>query len=160
MANYPKWFASMTLRDNADRTSIWQIRVPEATAKLYFAAADKAARDATAIGLLFAQVLLCTDMVLESQGVTVLDETAPLTLPASGVARGNKIVLLGEAGPDPWKLTIPGRKASAFTLKTNSVEIDIDEAGALNSLIALIMTTGIGTNNGLAINVLEGMIND
>jgi hypothetical protein len=159
MANYPKWYASMTLRDYANRPSVVNVRVPEATAKLYFAAADKAARDATAIGLLFAGLLTVTEMVEESRSCYVQDETAPVVLPATGVVRGNKAVLLGETGAEGYRLSIPGRKAASYTLKTNSIEIDIEADGDFKDFIALLETAALGVG-GLAVAITEAILND
>lgn len=159
MANYPKWFASMTLRDYANRPSVVAIRVPEATAKLYMAAADKAARDATAIGLYFAGLLTVTEMVEESRSVYVMDETAPVTLPATGVVRGNKAVMLGETGAEGYRLSIPGRDASSYTLKTNSIEVDINADGAFKDFIALLETVALGVG-GLSVSITEAILND
>lgn len=159
MANYPRWLASMTLRDYAERDSVFQVYVPEATAKLYFAANDKAARDATAIGTMFAALLDCTQMEEVQRAVTVIDEKAPVPSAADGVARGNKIVMYGQTGPDGWTQSIPGRDPAAYTLKTNSIEIDIEAAGYFKTFYESLQTVCVG-KGGLAIDVQSAAIND
>jgi hypothetical protein len=159
MANYEQWEASMTLRDGADRPSTVSIFVPKATAQAYFAAADKAARDATAIGGWFAKVLTVSAMVEESRRVTVIDLNAPYTIPDEAVLRGNKIVLLGQTGPKPYKLTIPGRDATSYTPKTDSIEIDVDAAGDLKTFIESTETVALGSG-GVAVDVQKALVND
>lgn len=159
MANYPEWNCSLNLRDGADRASSVQFRVPEATAKLYMAAADRAARDATAVGLIFDAILLTTDMVEESRSVSVVDISSPYSIPAETVLRGNKIVLLGLTGAKGYKLTIPGRDATSYTPKADSIEIDIAANGDLKDLITL-LDAGIVGSNGLAVTVTKGYVND
>lgn len=159
MANYPRWEASITLKDGANRTSTVSIFVPEATAKLYFAAADKAARDATAIGGFFADVLTVSSMVEVDRSVRVVDVTAPVTIPAETVLRGNKIVLLGQTGAQGYKLTIPGRDATAFTPKPDSIEIDIEAAGDLADFITSLEAVALGVG-GLSVDVQKGLVND
>lgn len=159
MANYPRWTASMTLRDYAERDSVWQVYVPEATAKLYFAAADKTARDATAIGGLFTKLLTVSKMKEVQRQVSVIDEMAPVASVDVGVARGNKIVMYGQTGPDGWTLSVPGRDDASFTLKTNSIEIDIEEAGDFKTFYEAVETVAVG-KGGLAIDVQAASIND
>lgn len=159
MANYPRWMASITLMDNAERKSVVEFYVPEATAKLYFAAADKTARDTTALGVLFSDIQACTEMNLVQQMVSVVDELAPVTIPASGVVRGNKVVLAGQTGPNPFLVTIPGRDSTAYTLKTNSIEIDIEADGALKTLIQQIQTICVGIH-GESVDIQKAYLND
>lgn len=159
MANYPRWFATVNLRDNANRPSSVQFYVPEATAKLYFAAADKTARDATAIGQLFTKLLTTTEMAVESVSVSIVDETAPVVLPASGVVRGNKIVMNGLTGPDAFTISIPGRKAASYTLKTNSIDIDIEADGDFKTFMQAMEGACLG-RGGLAVDIQEAYLND
>lgn len=159
MANYEMWEFSLNLRDGADRPSSVQARVPKTTAQLYFAAADKAARDATAIGLIFAALLTVTGMVEESRSVTVMDVNSPYTIPDETVLRGNKIVLLGLTGAKGYKLTLPGRDPTSYTPKADSIEIDIAATGNLADLITL-LDAGILGSNGVAVNITKGYVND
>lgn len=159
MANYPRWLASMTLRDYAQRDSVWQIYVPEATAKLYFAAADKAARDATAIGVLFGYLLTVSKMSEVQRQVSVVDETAPVAAVASGVFRGNKIVMYGQTGPDGWTLSVPGRDETAYTLQTNNIDIDIEAAGDFKTFYEQVEVVALG-KGGLAVAVQAAQVND
>lgn len=159
MANFPGWTASITLRDGADRPSTVQFYVPEATAKLYFAAADKAARDATAIGLLFAAVLTLTGMVEESRSVQVTDITSPYTIPAETVLRGNKLVLGYLSGARSFTISFPGRDTTAYTPKADSIEVDFEDAGDLADFITLFESTALGIT-GLAVSVNKAYVND
>jgi len=159
MANYPTWFASLTVRDGAQRASTIQFRVPEATAKLYFAAADKAARDATAIGLLFAAFLTLTGATEQMRSVTVQDEAAPVSYPAETVLRGNKIVAGYHSGAGDFNITVPARDETAYTQKENSIEIDIAAAGDFADWITLFESTALGPN-GLAVDVFKAYVND
>lgn len=93
MANYPAWYCEIGLIDGALRKSSVVFRVPEATAKLYMAAADKAARDATAIGGLLTKVLTVTQMAETFRKCWVEDKTAPVSAVADDILRGNKIVV-------------------------------------------------------------------
>jgi len=159
LANYPTWVASLTVRDGAQRASTIQFRVPEVTAKLYFAAVDKAARDATAIGLLFAAFLTLTSGVEQMRSVTVMDETAPVTYPAEAILRGNKIVVGYHSGAQDPKITVPARDATAYTQKEDSIEIDITAAGDFADWITLFESTALGPQ-GLAVEVFKAYLND
>ena len=159
MANYPTWYCSLTVRDGAQRPSTITFRVPEATAKLYFAAADKAARDATAIGLLFDGFLTCTEGVEEARSVTVRDEQAPVTFPLDSVLRGNKIVVGYHTGAEDNLISIPARDATAYTQKADSIEIDISAAGDFADWITLFEASALGPT-GLAVDVFKAYLND
>ncbi len=159
MANFPTWFCSLTVRDGAQRPSTITFRVPEATAKLYFAAVDKAARDATAIGLLLDGFLTLTSGVEESRSVTVRDEQAPVTFPDEAVLRGNKIVVGYHTGAEDNKITIPARDGTAYTQKEDSIEIDITAAGDFADWVTLFEAAALGPT-GLAVDVFKAYLND
>lgn len=159
MANFPKYEASLTVKDNAGRPSVVSFYVPFATAQAYWAAADKAARDATTIGVFFTKLMACVDGVEVSRQVTLIDETDPFSLPASGVVRGNKIVIAGTGGGKPYIVSLPTRKASSYTLKPNSIDIDIEAVGAFATFVDAIGATAVDSN-GNSINVTKAYLND
>ncbi len=159
MANYPKWYAEIGLRDGVLRNSRMVFRVPEATAKLYFAAADKAARDATAIGGLLTACLTVTQMTETYRKVWVEDETAPVTTLADTILRGNKVTVGYESGADNFVFTIPARDASAYTQNADQLSIDIEAAGDFKTFYELVETVCIGPT-GLSLNVTKAYIND
>lgn len=159
MANYERAVASVTVVDGANRPSVVQVYVPLATAKLFWAAADKAARDATAIGVLFAKLAAVTAGVIQSTSVTLIDETAPISIPAETVLRGNKLVLALASGTDVYRLSIPARDATAYTPKADSIEVDFAAAGDLADFISQLETVSIG-KNGLSQDVIKAYVND
>lgn len=159
MATYSRWLASLTVVDGANRPSTIQFFVPEATAKLYAAAANEAARDATAIGLLFAALETVTAAAKSQRSVQFIDEYAPVTIPSESVLRGNKLVLGYQGGADMYRLTIPARDATAYTPKTDSIEVDFAAAGDLADMITLLESTAIA-KNGASVNVVKAYVND
>lgn len=159
MADFERWQVSLTVIDGANRASTIQYYVPEATAKLYFAAADLAARAATAIGLLNAAIMTVTSAARATTTVSVTDEIAPVTLPAETVLRGNKLVLALQGGTDIYRLTIPARDATAYTPKADSIEVDFAETGDLATMIGLLESTAIA-KNGQSVKVIKAYVND
>lgn len=159
MANFPRYLASITVKDNANRPSTASWFVPFATAQTYWAAADKAARDATAIGLLFQKALACMEGVEVSRQVTLIDETDPYALPASGVVRGNKIEVAGTGGGKPYIMSLPTRKAASYTLKANSIDIDITAPGDFATYLTALEATAVDSN-GNSINITKAYLND
>lgn len=159
MANYPTWVAEIGLRDGVKRDSIMSFRVPEATAKLYMAAVDKAARDATAIGLLLSAVLTVSLCAERYRRVYVEDKTAPVTNPADTVLRGNKVVVGYQSGPGNYTFTIPGRDPSAYTQNADEVTIDISATGEFADFLALVASTALGPT-GLSVAATEAYLND
>jgi hypothetical protein len=159
MANYPEWYAEMTLVDGVGRTSVVSARVPEATAKLYFAAADKAARDATAIGVHFSKLLEVTLCEEQSRRVYVIDKTAPVGAIDDSVLRGNKIVVGFQSGAGNYTFTLPGRDATAYTQKTDEPEIDISAAGDFKTFYESFETVCLGPT-GLSADVTKAYLND
>jgi hypothetical protein len=159
MANYERWTASLTVRDGANRPSTMQWYVPKATAQLYFAAADKSARDATAIGILFAKALAVTAGAEETRSVTVVDESAPVTIPSETVLRGNKLVIGFAAEADQYQQTVPARDATAYTPKADSIEVDFAASGDLADYITAFQATAIGKNGG-SVTVNKAYVND
>lgn len=159
MTNYPQWSAEITVRDGVGRDATVQFYVPEATAKLYFAAADKAARDATAVGQLFAAVKLCMSGSEVSRKVWVQDLTAPVTNVADDILRGNKIAVGYQAAGRNYTFTIPTRNASSYTQKTDSIEIDLGAAGDFADFVTAFNATCLSVN-GTGATVTKAKLND
>ncbi len=159
MANYPQWYAEIGLRDGVNRNSRMVFRVPEATAKLYMAAADKAARDATAIGGLLTACLTVTQMNETYRKVWVTDETAPVAALADTILRGNKLTVGYATGADNNSFTVPARDASAFTQNADELSIDIEAAGDFKTWYELVESVCLGPT-GLAMTVTKAYIND
>lgn len=159
MANYPHWVMQITLQDGVGRDSVMAFYVPEATAKLYFAAADKAARDATAIGVLFGKILAVTECQEVARRVYVEDLTSPLSALDDDILRGNKIVVHAQAGADPLTFTVPGRDATSYTQNSDKVTIDISAAGDFKTFYEGVQSVCI-SRHGESINVLAANLND
>ncbi len=159
MANYPEWYAEMTVMDGVQRTSTMSFRVPEATAKLYVAAADKAARDATAIGVFFAALLETTLCAEVSRRVYVIDKNMPVGAVDDTVLRGNKIVVGYQSGAGNFTFTIPGRDGTSYTQKPDEPEIDITASGDFKTFYESFETVCLGPN-GIAVDVTKAYLND
>lgn len=159
MTNYPKWVAEITVRDGVGRDSTVQFYVPEATAKLYFAAADKAARDATAIGTLFTDVMACMSGAEVQRKVWVEDLTSPVTNPSDDVLRGNKIAVGYQAAGRNYTFTIPTRNPASYTQKTDSIEIDLAAAGDFADFVTQFNAVCLSVN-GTAATVTKAKLND
>lgn len=159
MANYPSWVAEIGLIDGVTRHSTMSFRVPEATAKTYMAAADKAARDATAIGLLLSACLTVTSMEETYRRVYVEDLNSPVGDVADTILRGNKIVVGYQSGPGNFTFTIPGRDGTAYTQQADKVSLDLSATDAFTDFISLVESTALGPG-GLAISVTKAYLND
>lgn len=159
MAAYEEAYAEITTIDGVNRTSTTTWRVPIATAKTYLAAADRAARDATAIGLLFAAFLQCTLSSMQSRRVYILDKDAPIAPIADTVLRGNKLVVGYESGGKNYTFTIPARDGTAYTQNPNEPTVDITAAGDFADFITALESTVVGPNN-IAVDVTKAYLND
>jgi hypothetical protein len=159
MANYPSWVAEIGLQDGVNRRSTMAFYVPEATAKLYMAAADKAARDATAIGTFLTLCLTVTEMTEVYRRVYVQDLTSPVSALDDDILRGNKIVVGFQSGPKNFTMTIPGRDATAYTQKADSPEIDISAAGDFKTWYEAFETACLSID-GLSVDVTKAYLND
>jgi len=159
MANVEHWVAQITLMDGVQRTSVMAFYVPEATAKLYFAATDKTARDATAIGQLFAKVLTVTEMQGAARRVYIEDKEDTLTALDDDVLRGNKIVVHAQTGGDPLTFTIPGRDATSYVQNSDKVTIDIEATSDFKTFYEAVEATCI-SRHGDAIVVVGANLND
>lgn len=159
MANIEKWVMQITLKDGVKRDSSMAFYVPAATAKAYCAAADKAARDATVIGTMFADILACTQMTEVARRVYVEDQTDPVPAVADTILRGNKIVVQASAGGTPLTFTIPGRDPSSYTQDADHLTINIGSAGDFKTLIDAIAANCISVH-GDSITVVGAYLND
>jgi len=159
MANYPSWVMEQGLIDGVGRHSVMSFQVPAATAKTYMAAADKTARDATAIGLLFAANLTVTKMSEVYRRVYVNDLESPIAPIADDILRGNKIVVQVQTGPKNLKFTIPARDETAYTQNADELTIDIVASGDFADWIALVESTTLGVD-GLAQSVTGAYLVD
>lgn len=159
MANYPTWVAEIGLRDGVNRNSTVSFRIPEATAKTYMAAADKTARDATAVGLLLTAVKTLTLMSETYRRVYVQDLTKPIGAIADTILRGNKFTLGYESGAGQFSFTIPGRDPSCYVQNADELSLDIAATSALADFITLFESTCLGPS-GLSVSANLGYIND
>jgi hypothetical protein len=158
MANFERAKAFITFKDGANRTSTVEWNVPLATARAYWAAANKGARDATAIGLLFAAAALCSLLVVERTGVYLEDQESPITLPAKTALRGNKIVTGFLSNAKNYTFTLPGRDPTKYT-PSSGITIDFEAEGDYADFLALFQSTCISDNGG-PVTVMEAYVND
>jgi len=159
MAQYPSWVAEIGLMDGVGRASSVSFRVPSATAQAYFAAADKAARDATAIGLLLTAVKTLTLMTEVYRKVYVQDLEKPIGAIADTILRGNKFTIGYESGIGTYSFTIPGRDESSYVQNADALSIDFAADSDLADFITLFESTCVGPN-GVAVSVNKAYIND
>jgi hypothetical protein len=158
MANFERAKAYMTWKDGANRSTTTEFYVPLATARTFWAAANKAARDATAIGLLFAAAAQCSLLTLERTGVYLEDQESPITLPAKTALRGNKIVTGFLSNAKNYTFTLPGRDPTAYT-PGSGITIDFEAAGDYADFLTLFESTCISDNGGPVL-VMEAYVND
>lgn len=159
MAIFNSWFATVTVKDGANRDSIISINVPAATAQAYLAAADDAARAASTVGALLTAAVAATGGAEVKRSVSIESITDPVTIPAEEVLRGNKVVLGVASGGANFTMTLPCRDASKYTPKPDSIEIDIDANGPLKTFIGL-YNAGAVSVRGSSVRVTKAYVND
>lgn len=161
MANFPQYLASVTVRDGAGRDGVVQLYVPLASGQAYWAAADKAARDATAVGQLLSKAVAATGGVEVQRSVSLMDITDPVTLPDEDILRGNKVVIGYRSSGRAFTLTLPCRTGDVadYTQKPDSIEIDIDAAGDLKTFIQAMEATALSIT-GSSVDVVKAYVND
>lgn len=161
MANFPVYEVGVTVRDGAGRDSSIQMYVPLATFQTYAAAADKAARDATAVGGLLSKAVAATAGAEVKRWATIADITDPVTLPAEDILRGNKIVLGFRSSGRAFTMTLPCRSGNVadYTQKPDSIEIDLEAAGDLATFITAFNAAAISIT-GSSVAVDKAYVND
>lgn len=159
MAFFIRPYATVTLRDGIGRESVWQAYVSQATAQAYAAAADSAARAATALGILFTKLAAVTDMEVISKGIGYMEVNDAPGDPADSVLRGNKLQFFFQGSGRSFTFTVPGRKASAYTQQTNSLEIALDTPTAMSDFVDA-FNTNCKDINGSSVTVMSAQIVD
>lgn len=154
-------YASVTFLDSANRKTTTRIRVSEADAKAYVAAADEAAADATNVGLLLASIDDLTELTFVAKGVDfVYEENSPV-LPTAAF-RGNKAVFgYGSASARDFTISIPGRDNTVLNLNGVSIPVsggaESTEVAAFNTQL---VATGLDINGNAITGLIYGRIND
>lgn len=161
MANFPVYEVGVTVRDGAGRDSVISMYVPLATFQAYAAAADKAARDATAVGGLLSKAVAATGGAEVKRYASIADITDPVTLPDEDILRGNKIVIGYRSGGRAFTMTLPCRTGlvADYTQKPDSIEIDITAAGDLATFITAFNAAAVSIS-GSSVVVDKAYVND
>jgi len=158
----PKWQATVTLRDSAQRDTSVSIYVSKTNADLWNNAANQAAREATPIGAWYLALLDMTQCNPISVSVASgLQENLPVT-PDSGL-RGNKAVFTvsGSTGTKQ-QTTIPAYIVLNLPVEDDNLTIDVGlstptEWGAYKTAFLAVALTNEG--NTVA-GFITGKLND
>lgn len=125
MAEIARYLLSVTVVDGVNRDSVIQYYIKAADAKAYFAAADTAARAATAIGVLIQRVLAITlagALKWAVSGEFAQDDPRPID---DDVLRGNKLSFGLSSGGRGLTTTIPARNPAEYTQSADSLNISL-----------------------------------
>lgn len=150
MAIFDKYVASTAGVDGANRPWSVSVYVDATDAKSYFAAADKATRDATKVGLLLAAIDNMMDAGATKHLIQLEELNDAIPVPSEDVLRGNKIDIFYSAGGRNFDFTIPCRKVDRYTQKENSIELELDTPAAMTGLITQIEDTLISVGGQAA----------
>lgn len=152
MAWVERYVAKQTFIDSTGKSSTVETRVAGAAATTYLTAADKAARDATSIGVYFAKTAALSSAVEYQRSVEKVDEQDAVTDAAAGVYHFDKIAVSTRAGLDNYSATIPARKMSALNLADDGVTIDTSDSGAVQEYVTALQAVSVA-KNGASVTV-------
>jgi len=133
------------------RISVWRQRVKSVSAQAYIAAADDAARAATAIGVLFAAVDAMSNGTKMNYGIHQIIEDGSVAPPDpdAGIYAFDKFAYAYKASFDNYQGTIPGRNMGAVFLESDGVSIVIGSGAQTQTadFIAALEAVALGKNN-------------
>jgi hypothetical protein len=159
VANFTRYVLSITFKDGVQRDSVVSYYVLPAEAKAYFAAADKAARDASALGVLATKVKAMTLMFPVQVSVSIEDVTDPVTIPAVTTLRGNKLAFAMRSGGRGLTTTIPGRDPASFEQGPDSLLVALDTPSAMDDFV-LAVGGHVVDQFGNTVSIIEGRVVD
>lgn len=159
MAVFTRYILSIDFIDGVERHSIASYYVKAAEAQAYFAAANLAARQASALGVLATKIEAMSLMFPVSVSVSIEDVTDPVIIPAVTTLRGNKLAFAMRSGGRGLTTTIPGRDPSTFTQGANSLIVDLTTPTEMNDYV-LAVDGHVVDQFGNAVSIIEGKVVD
>jgi len=151
MAFQPQYRLHIGGKDGVLRPFEIKCYVTEASAQLYFAAADEAARALTTVGVLMTRLIAMQSGFITDKGLTLVEiNDAEFTNPADTVLRGNKLNVGLHAGIKNPVFNIPCRAPTAFTQKDDSLDCKLDTPVAMTNLITAYEAIGVDSNGNAA----------
>lgn len=149
--------------DSADRKVPWSVFISEANAKLYVAAADQAARDATAVGTLLTRTRALSRLHVLDYGVRYLHREDTTVKPTDEeYLRGNKAVfMMTGLGGAARKNSIPGRHMGNIQAQPSNglMVIVLDDGASVADWVTSMEAVGLDQYGG-ALTVVQGYLND
>lgn len=166
MAETMVYYAQLTLGDRAKKTTTFEVRVSPSDAQTWFAAANEAARDATAVGVLLDAVFAVVgSSQYKSKGVVGRAENDAFVFPfgEGETYNSNKInvsytTTLGGL-PRNLQVTIPQRDPGSYELESNGINIVLNDADEIAALVTALEATALSPY-GTAITIVEMTVND
>jgi len=133
------------------KISVWRQRIKTVSAQAYIAAADDAARAATAVGVLFAAVDAMSNGTKMTYGVHLIIEDGSVAPPASddGIYPFDKFAYSYKAAFDNYQGTIPGRNMGAVFIESDGISIVIGSGAQTQTadFITALEAVALGKNN-------------
>jgi len=152
-------YVSVSILDGVGRTSVWQAYITLAEAQAYVAAANQAARDATAVGVLVAKLTAIINGAIAATSVCLsVVNTAPGNV-ADTVLRGDKWEFFFQADGRNYVFTVPTRDDAAMTQSPNSLGIALDDPTAMADFVSQYNTVARSINGG-AVEIVKAVIVD
>lgn len=149
MAWVERYVAKQTFIDSTGKSSTIETRVSGASATTYLTAVDKAARDATSIGVYFNATAALSSAVEYQRSVEKVDEQDSVSDPVAGTYHFDKIAVSTRAGLDNYSATIPARKMAALTLADDGVTIDTADAGLVQAYVTALQAVALAKNGSV-----------
>lgn len=156
----------LTLGDRAKKVTTWEMRVSNADAQAWAAAANQAGRDATDVGLLLDAVF---DIVGSSQYISknvafkAVNDAHVWPTGESEVYNSNKINISYSTTnggiPRNLQVTVPQRDPSSYELESNGINIVLVDGDEIEALVTQLEATALSPY-GTAIVVQEMTVND
>lgn len=167
MAEVATYYATVTVADQAEKFSTVRLRVDATDGKAYVAAADKAARDATKVGLLQLAVFsLMKSSQYYSFGLDSVMVNDAFVYPAITTDTFNSdklnISYRTSVGGLPRNLdfSIPQREPTSFEFESNGVNVVLADGGDVEDLVTQIIDTMLSTYGTAVTAVNEVTVND
>lgn len=159
MAVFTRYILSVDFIDGVERHSIASYYVKAIEAQAYFAAANLAARQASALGVFAAKVEAMSLMFPVSVSVSIEDVTDPVVIPAVDVLRGNKLAFSMRSGGRGLTTTIPGRDPASYTQGANSLTVELTSPTAMDNYV-LAVGGHVVDQFANSVSIIEGKVVD
>jgi len=167
MAEVPAYYATVSVGDSAKKITTVRLRVDATDGKAYVAAADKAARDATKVGLL---QLALFSLMLSSQyysfglDTVMYNDAFAYPDPETNAFNSNKLnvsIKTSVGGlPRNLEFTIPQREPSSFEMESNGINVVLVDGGDVQDLCEQIVDTMLSSYGTAVTSVNEITVND